>query len=347
MEISDPKVNPEVTGNTNPVTSQNQLIIIDQDCLGEYEFDRVETQEDDGKRHRGWCIVINNPTEEDIRAFKALKAEHKRAQFERGKEGTKHLQGCFYLKNGRSFKGLKKEFPRAHFQIAKYYVNLYKYCCKEESRLDDEDPIEEGRLPEQGRRTDLEELAKKVKDGVSLTTIAEENSGHYIRYFRGLQALKHELTPKRNEKPYNTYIWGPAGAGKTRYVINKHGADKVYIKDGTHWWDGYKGEEVILVDDFNGLWPFRDLLRFLDWYAYQGQVKGGYVQIAPKYIYFTSDRSLKEVATQYMKPLGNHSLLVVEDPNITKQLLRRFDKIIKAKPKPEGDKEPIEEELEL
>ena len=61
------------------------------------------------------------------------------------------------------------------------------------------------------------------------------------------------------------------------------------MKDGTPWWDGYTNQDVILIDDFDGKWPFRDLLRLLDRYPYQGQIKGGYVKINSPHIYITCE----------------------------------------------------------
>lgn len=57
------------------------------------------------------------------------------------------------------------------------------------------------------------------------------------------------------------------------------------------WWDGYEQQEAIIIDDFDGKWPYRDLLRLLDRYPYQGQYKGGYVKINSPYIYITCEYS--------------------------------------------------------
>jgi len=84
------------------------------------------------------------------------------------------------------------------------------------------------------------------------------------------------------------------------------------------WWDGYEQQEAIIIDDFDGKWPYRDLLRLLDRYPYQGQFKGGYFKVNSPYIYITCEfapsyfwqgneyaqvfRRLKEV--KYVPPPG-------------------------------------------
>jgi hypothetical protein len=49
-----------------------------------------------------------------------------------------------------------------------------------------------------------------------------------------------------------------------------------------------------VIDDFDGKWPYRDLLRLLDRYVYQGQIKGGYVHINSDYIIITCEHRPEE-----------------------------------------------------
>lgn len=44
-----------------------------------------------------------------------------------------------------------------------------------------------------------------------------------------------------------TWIWGPPDAGKTQYVLDHHPG--YYEKEISKYWNGYQGEEIILIDD--------------------------------------------------------------------------------------------------
>jgi len=123
-----------------------------------------------------------------------------------------------------------------------------------------------------------------VENSFSSTDFPEE----YIKYHKGIEAFKSSLYSHRTEAPIVEWRLGLAGTGKTREPFDKH-IDSVYIKDGTMWWDGYEQQEAIIVDDFDGHWPYRDFLRFLDRYPYQGQYKGGYHKINSKFLYITCE----------------------------------------------------------
>lgn len=282
---------------------------------------------------RGYMLTINNFTEEI--ETKLVKDTYKFLvyQVEKGESGTEHIQAFIYYKNPRVWP--KKRYNTAHIEISKSIQASIKYCKKEETRI--RGPYEFGEMPEQGRRKDLEEVARSVMSGEKMENIAKENPEHYVRYHKGLQALRTITIKHRTRKPETIWLWGKAGVGKTKYVIDKHGADNVYIKDGTMWWDGYNNEEAILVDDFDGKWPFRDFLRFLDRYAYQGQYKGGYTKINSPYIYITCEFEPDEIFTSLNAEKDN--------TNTIEQVERRLDRIIEITGKDMVRKIPIRERI--
>lgn len=237
-------------------------------------------------KSRSYLLTINNYEQVDIATLKTWKdITYCVWQIEKGKEETTHIQAAIYFKNARAFNTIKKWFPRAHIESSSCFERIRNYCMKEDSRV--EGPWERGIKPEQGRRNDLEKIADDIKNGMKLEEIAEKNPETYIRYNKGLQALKNVYNKDREERPSVCWLWGLSGSGKTRSCYEAH--KSVYIKDGTKWWDGYEQQEAIIIDDFDGLWPYRDLLRLLDRYPYQGQIKGGYVKINSPYIYITCE----------------------------------------------------------
>ena len=44
-------------------------------------------------------------------------------------------------------------------------------------------------------------------------------------------------------------LWGPSGTGKSRFVAKRW--PKAFWKSPeAKWWDGYAGQEVVVLDDF-------------------------------------------------------------------------------------------------
>lgn len=238
-------------------------------------------------RHRSWCITINHFTEADWFSIKYL---FKRAKFgicaeEKGKQGTPHLQAYVNLETPLSLAILKKSLPRAHLIVAagSDQENL-NYCSKDGLNIYQVGEPSVG----QGSRTDIKELTQKIRDGeITLEECMFDYPELYVRYSRSFEKMFNAVMKPRENPPEVFWRWGLAGTGKTRYCIEKHQSH--YIKDGTSWWDNYTQQEAIIIDDFDNNIPYRTLLRIIDRYSCQGQVKGSYVQINSPYIYITCE----------------------------------------------------------
>lgn len=218
------------------------------------------------------------------------------AQLERCPDtGKLHWQGFMVAEKALTLVGMKRDFDNAaHWEPRMGTVQqAIDYCKKPESRVLRGCPhteIEYGVPPEElqkGRRTDLEQLAQRIVEGASMRTVAEANPAEYIRYFKGMQALQAVTLKPRSNPPEVTIIWGPPGCGKTRAVFDEY--PEAYFKDdSTKWWDGYQGQDVVLIDEFTGETPLKMLLRILDRYPFQGEVKGAYINISATKIFIAS-----------------------------------------------------------
>lgn len=141
-----------------------------------------------------------------------------------------------------------------------------------------------------------------IDDGKSLEDIAEEFPSEWIRYNRGIREL---FTIKEARKPATyrpipvTVLWGPAGCGKSKYVHDyandRYGGvsyRKSYAKDQTSWWDVYHGQELIVIDDYEGEAPIGEILRLLDGYGHNNLmgIKGSHVKLhGMREVIFTSN----------------------------------------------------------
>ncbi|AHH31475.1 replication-associated protein [Dragonfly larvae associated circular virus-6] len=240
-------------------------------------------------RSRGWAFTLFHYTEEDINKIKKLEVQYQCVGKEIcPKSKEPHLQGYLYYANPVRFETVKTSIRKeVHLESARYSAKRNARYCKKEG-----DWWEQGEPPMMGARSDLAEVALMVRNGASLEQVAEENPEVYVRYSRGLQALQTKVMKHRTERPNVTWIWGSTGVGKTRYAVEL--CDSFYMKDGTKWWDGYEQQKWIILDDFH--WDgkvesFREFLRMIDRYKYQGETKGGHVKINSPQIVITCEHA--------------------------------------------------------
>lgn len=286
MTNEQPEVQPEVSSNIITLSlsaNQNNNKYTDHN---EYPKERK-------LQIRSTFFTLNNPTEEEEKLLIAtitsnIDTRYLVYQLEAGDEKqTEHFQGFMYFFNKITLGTLNDLFPRMALFKPRCIKACILYCKKKNTSI--RGPYEYGKMPEQGRRTDLESVAQKYLT-LSVIDFVKEAPTEYIRYHRGLQALKQATIVHRdpNTPPRVVWHWGPAGSNKTRTAYDRH-IGSVYVKDGSQWWDGYEQQEAIIIDDFDGKWPYRDLLRLLDRYPYQGQIKGGFVKITSPFIYITCE----------------------------------------------------------
>lgn len=135
----------------------------------------------------------------------------------------------------------------------------------------------------------------KVNDGATMEEIADDYGTAIIKYGRGIERL---IDLKRSGRsadvtPEIYVYWGDSGTGKTRkateeypdaYIISKPNSDRMV------WWDGYQGEETVIIDEFYGWIPYNDLLRMCDRYPLRVPFKGGFHKLKATRFIFTSNR---------------------------------------------------------
>lgn len=257
------------------------------------------------RRFRNWCFTLNNFSEEEYGMVVAHKCKYLVVGKEVGAESSvPHLQGYVEYEHGKTLEAVKSLCHRIHWEARRgTQEQALSYCKK------DKDFVEVGDKNRQGNRTDLDEAASEIEAG---SWTPSNNPTVFIKFHRGLVEYENSLYKDRTVKPLIEWRWGLTGTGKTYGVVERHGIDNCYIKDGTMWWNNYKQQDAIVIDDFDGHWPYRDLLRLLDRYPYQGQYKGGYIKINSPYIYITCEH-----------PPDNFW-----DGNELAQVMRRLDSVV-------------------
>lgn len=245
---------------------------------------------------RGFCFTVMNWTEQDLCQLLELfdSATYSIVGFEHAPTtGTPHLQAYGYWKNKKSFNVVQKKVPRATIFVAKGTPLQNKIYCSKEGEFE-----EFGECPRQGERTDLQNFADDIQAGISeedLIEIHTENMAKYDRFYQRCKNIQLKKISQQCIDPEVIIIYGEPGSGKTRHVYDTEDINNIYkmeCGDGSAnsiFWDGYTGEEVILIDDFHNNFKLDYMLRLLDRYPMKLNIKGGYTYRCAKRIYITSN----------------------------------------------------------
>lgn len=258
-----------------------------------------------GQRFRRFTFTLNNYTREELDAVHAYPAKAMVCGLEVGDCGTPHMQGAVLCEVQVSLSQLKAgPFKRAHIEkMMGSWQQNYDYCTKQ-----DRNAFVKGTVPEPGKRNDLTNTVKLVKDGSSLKDLVlDPDDSHavaVVKFSRGLTVVRNLLAPVRDpsKPPFVIWLWGETGTGKTRAAIEYArvvGADAWISNGGLQWFDGYVGQRVAILDDLRnkhlvGTAGFSFLLRLLDRYPFEVPYKGGYFNWAPECIIITSAYSPSE-----------------------------------------------------
>ena len=248
--------------------------------------------------------------------------------------GKPHYQGYIEMVVKIRFKALTKLFPSGiHLELRKgTQRQAIAYCTKEDTRIAIGARVGQPKKHRQGARTDLIAFHKAIcLEGKTDLELFHDFPRLTTNHLRVVDRLRSEFMRNRAKRlqddpqePTVIILHGDTGMGKTRYIWDRHKFDEVYqVEFGTGtnsslWFDDYRGEDILLIDDFFGNMRLTLLLRILDWYARRVQNKGGYTYIRFKLIYITSNKAPQDWYTNV--PYKSQEALQ-----------RRFSKIIEFK----------------
>lgn len=241
------------------------------------------------QRSRAWCFTINNPDElvdaglNDLGMHEGTK--YMVCQREVAPTSlTPHIQGYIYFEHLKSFHLVKSielfHKSKAHLEAALGNPQQNRDYC---SKSGGTELREWGTMPTKGSRSDLKKIAISIIDkSKTIDNIVTENPDYFVKYHKGLTALQSAIMPARSVdvQPQVHWWFGPTGTGKSRKAWEEFPGAYWKMSDNK-WWDGYRGETAIVIDDYRiQMCPFDYLLRLLDRYPMIVEIKGGTVPLA-------------------------------------------------------------------
>lgn len=237
---------------------------------------------------RSYGFTLMNYSEENFSDSKKIEG----AKFcEWGKEiapttGTPHAHFFIYFIHAIGIKG-------ANFRIHKYIKKAadikplwntegWRTYIKKDTIYDSW-----GEEPNQGKRSDINDVRDMIKNGAGMKEITEKARSYQSMKMAELYFKYHE--PVRNWKTQVWWFWGPTGSGKSKAAYEELGYECYTAMSTAKWWDGYDGQENVLIDDMRrDFCKFHELLRLLDRYPLRIETKGGSRQFVAKRIIITS-----------------------------------------------------------
>lgn len=238
--------------------------------------------------HRKYQLTINNPIDHhlDHDVLRTTLQSFSGCLYwcmcdEVGEQGTYHTHIYVAFKNAVEFTTMQERFYGAHFEAAKGSHQQNRDYIRKEGKWKDDakhetnlpDTFEEsGELPPETdrRQKQAEAIVQLIRDGASNVEIIDEFPSamtrlNHIEQTR--QTILHEHHRREWRNLEVTYLWGSTGVGKTRRVMEYYGYENVYrVTNYTHPFDNYRGEDVIVFDEFRSSLPIVDMLVYLDGY---------------------------------------------------------------------------------
>lgn len=268
-------------------------------------------------KSRAWCYTLNNYTEEERDAVRALACQYNVFGYERGEGGTPHLQGYLHLDGPRRLSAVKKMMPRAHLEPRKGTVDQAVEYCKK-----DGDYEEFGKKP----MSQKEKGDSNKKRWRLINEKAEEGDEEWLKenephvYHTGLAQFRSHKKPKVEPMAYadedTPHEWwvGPTGTGKSKKLWAEHPGH--YVKEQNKWWCNYVGQAVVAIEEASPKTMEHLASRLKVWadrYPFAGEIKGGRIEgVRPDKVIVLSNYTIQDCfpAPQDYEPLSRRFRVV-------------------------------------
>lgn len=164
------------------------------------------------------------------------------------------------------------------------------YVWKEETRVEGTQ-FELGNVPlKRNSKADWDAIKELARNN----RLDEIPAEVFVRNYNSLKRIAVDNMVAAPIERRVDVFWGPTGVGKSRRAWGESGFD-AYPKDPrTKFWDGYRGQQHVVIDEFRGGIDVAHLLRWFDRYPVIVEVKGSSVVFCATRIWITSNLDPRE-----------------------------------------------------
>ena len=174
------------------------------------------------------------------------------------------------------FSTIKKKLPTAHVEPVRDLRASLAYVQKDDTRVEGEKPLVKGEIspgPGRGHRSDLDELRRRILDGQETADeliLSDSGAWRHSRLVGDLVSARDRYRQEGKLRDVQVrVVFGSTGTGKTSAAIEGLQALGSVCRV-THWgsgaFDGYDGQDALILDEFAGQPPLEELLTWLDVY---------------------------------------------------------------------------------
>lgn len=247
-------------------------------------------------RHRHFTLTVSG---HDTSFVDSIQCVYIAYALETGANGYKHLQGYVSFANALTLSAAIKKMKPHHVEVMLGSYDENEAYCSKSSVL-----IERGVKPMSNDNKGRAEHNrwKRNLDLAKAGKIDEIDADIQMRYFSTIEKLaaKHAPPAENLEDVCGLWIYGTSGCGKSRYVWKTYPGH--YIKSRNKWWQGYRDQDTVCLDDIghnDAKWMLDFLKDWADFKVFQAECKGTSMQIRPKLFIVTSQYSIDELWPDY------------------------------------------------
>jgi len=218
---------------------------------------------------RYWLLTIPH---EDYTPYLHPLVQYVKGQVEVGVlTEYKHWQILVAFKSKQRLRKVKEVFGNTvHAELSRSEASN-DYVWKEETRVVGTQ-FELGQLAfKRNSQDDWAQVYKDAQEG-NLDNIPKDI---LVRNYNSIKRIHVDHASPVFRGPQEVHVyWGVTGSGKSHRAFEEAGIDYYLKSPLTKWFDGYRGQDTVIIDEFRGVIDISHMLKWLDKYPCSVEVKG-------------------------------------------------------------------------